>query len=40
MTALHWLTANNPLYKDIKIDSGNIDLQLTDMTHNENYHTT
>ena len=40
MTALHWLTANNPLYKDIQIDCGNIDVQLTDMTHNENYHTT
>ena len=40
MTALHWLTANNPLYKDIQIDCGNIDVQLTDMTHNENYQTT
>ena len=40
MTALTWLTANNPLYKDIQIDCGNIDVQLTDMTHNENYDTT
>lgn len=40
MTALNWLTANNPLYKDIQIDCGNIDVQLRDMTHNENYDTT
>ena len=40
MTALNWLTANNPLYKDIQIDCGNIDVQLTGMTHNENYDTT
>ena len=40
MTALNWLTANNNLYKDIQIDCGNIDVQLTGMTHNENYDTT
>ena len=40
MTALNWLTANNPLYIDIQIDCGNIDVQLTGMTHNENYDTT
>ena len=40
MTALNWLTANNPLYKDIQIDCGNIDVQLTGMAHNENYETT
>ena len=39
MTALNWLTANNPLYKDIQIDCGNIDVQLTGMTHSENYDT-
>jgi len=39
MTALNWLTANNPLYKDIQIDCGNVDVQLRDMTHNENYDT-
>ena len=39
MTALNWLTANNPLYKDIQIYCGNIDVQLTGMTHNENYDT-
>ena len=39
MTALHWLTANNPLYKDIQIDCGNIDVQLKGMIHNENYDT-
>ena len=32
MTALNWLTAYNPLYKDIQIDCGNIDVQLTGMT--------
>ena len=40
MTALNWLTANYPLYKDIQIDCGNIDVQLTGMTYNENYDTT
>ena len=40
MTAPNCLTANNPLYKDIQIDCGNIDVQLTGMTHNENYETT
>lgn len=40
MTALNWLTANNLLYKDIQIDCGNIDVQLTDTTHNKNYDTT
>ena len=40
MTALNWLTANNPLYQGIQIDCGNIDVQLTDMTHNENHDTT
>ena len=39
MTALNWLTANNPLYKDIQIYCENIDVQLTGMTHNENYDT-
>ena len=39
MTALTRLTANNPLYKNIQTDCGNIDIQLTDMTHNENYDT-
>lgn len=40
ITALNWLKADNPLYKDIQIDCGNIDVQLTDMTHNENDDTT
>ena len=35
MTALNWLTANNPSYKDIQIDCANIDVPLTGMTHNE-----
>lgn len=30
---------NNPLNEDIQIDCGNIDIQLTDMTLNENYDT-
>ena len=37
MTTLNWLTANNHLYKDIQIDCGNIDVQLTGVAHNENY---
>ena len=40
ITALNWLKDDNPLYKDIQIDCGNIDVQLTDMTHNENDDTT
>ena len=31
MTTLNWLTAYNPLYKDIQIDCGNMDVQLTGM---------
>ena len=32
MSALNWLKANNPLYKDIQIDCTNISVELTDMT--------
>ena len=32
MSALNWLKANNPLYKDIQIDCSNISTELTDMT--------
>lgn len=32
MSALNWLKANNPLYKDIQIDCSNISAELTDMT--------
>ena len=35
MTALNWLKANNPLYKDIQIHCRNIGTALTSMTHNE-----
>ena len=36
MSALNWLKANNPLYKDIQIDCTNISVQLTDMTQADN----
>ena len=32
MSALHWLKANNPLYKDIQTDCSNIGVELTNMT--------
>ena len=32
MSALNWLKANNPLYKDIQIDCTNISVELTDIT--------
>lgn len=36
MSALNWLKANNPLYKDIQIDCTNISVELTDMTQADN----
>ena len=36
MSALKWLKANNPLYKDIQIDCTNISVLLTDMTQDDN----
>ena len=31
MSALNWLKANNPLYKDIQTDCSNIGVELTNM---------
>ena len=36
MSALNWLKANNPLYKDIQTDCSNIGVELTNMTQANN----
>ena len=36
MSALNWLKASNPLYKDIQTDCSNIGVELTNMTQANN----
>lgn len=37
MTALGWLEANNPLYKDVEINCSNIGLDLTNIASDNEY---